>query len=448
MPRILILWPLPGSLLPMIRRYSRSVLSDIWSDQTRFEIWLQVELLALEGMTKAGLVPAGILEVVKEKATFQVERILEIEEEVKHDVIAFLTNVVENVGPEARYLHRGMTSNDLLDTTFAVQLSRSGDLILQGLDQVLVALKKKAYEFKELVCIGRSHGIHAEPITYGLKFASWYAELERRKKLFEDSLALVKVGKLAGAVGTYASLPPEVEAFVMGKLGLEAEKCATQIVSRDRHAQFFSSLAQIGTSIERFCVEIRHLQRTEVAEVEEAFGKGQKGSSAMPHKKNPILSENLTGLARLLRGYADSSLENVPLWHERDISHSSVERVISPDATILTDFMLQRFSSLVEGLVVHRDQVEKNLNLTGGLIFSGTLLIQLTDKGMTREDAYKLVQEHALSARKEPEKSFHQRVSQDQSVVARLNQEELGQIFGIERHIAHIDTIFERVFGK
>jgi len=443
---ILILLPLTGSLSVMIERYSRSVLSNIWSDQSRYEIWLKVELLALEGMSRVGLVPAGILEVVQKKASFEVPRILEIEDEVKHDVIAFLTNVVEHVGPEARYLHRGMTSNDLLDTTFAVQLSQAGALIAEGLDKVLAVLEQKARQYKDLVCIGRSHGIHAEPITYGLKFASWHAELQRRKQCFKEALAQVKVGKLAGAVGTYASLPPEVEKFVMDKLGLEPERCATQVVARDRHAQFFLSLAQIGSSIERFCVEIRHLQRTEVAEVEEAFGKGQKGSSAMPHKKNPILSENLTGLARLLRGYAFSSLENVPLWHERDISHSSVERVVGPDATILTDFMLHRFSSLVEGLIVNEGQVERNLNLTGGLIFSGTLLVQLTDKGMTREDAYRIVQKHALDARNDPSLSFRDRVATDKDIKTALTEEELNQIFGISRHLAHIDTIFDRVF--
>lgn len=430
----------------MIPRYTRQEMAEIWSDNTRFKIWLDVELAALQAMCAEGLVPKDIYKAVKDRATFNPERILKIEEEVKHDVIAFLTNVAESVGEASRYVHRGMTSNDLLDTSFALQFKRAGALIMAGIEKTLATIEKRAKEYKHTPCIGRSHGIHAEPVTFGLKLLSWYAELQRQQKRFADALEGVCVGKIAGAVGTYAALPPSIEAKVMAELGLKAETVPSQIVHRDRHAAFFSALAGLGTSIERFAVEIRHLQRTEVREAEEGFAKGQKGSSAMPHKRNPILSENLSGLARLLRGYSVSALENVPLWHERDISHSSVERVIAPDACIITDFMLHRFNSLVQGLVVHPDRMIENLESTRGLIFSGTLLVELVDAGVTREEAYALVQKHALPAW-EGGATLLERVKSDSRIMQALPEKRLDEIFDIKRHLRHVDAIFERTLG-
>jgi adenylosuccinate lyase len=431
----------------MIPRYSLPEMTSIWSDENRFKIWLEVETLALEGMVKEGKAPAEALAAVKEKGAFDVERVLEIEAEVKHDVIAFLTNVAEYVGPLSRYVHRGMTSNDLLDTTFAVQLKQSGELILTALDAACDAIKERAIEHQYTPTIGRSHGIHAEPTTFGLKLASWYAELRRQRQRFELALKDVCVGKIAGAVGTYASISPAVEAHTLGTLGLEPETVATQIVHRDRHAAFFSVLAQIGTSIERFSVEIRHLQRTEVREAEESFSKGQKGSSAMPHKRNPILTENLTGLARLLRGYALTALENVPLWHERDISHSSAERVIAPDACIATHFMLHRFGSVVKNLVVHADRMKENLDFSRGLIFSGSLLIALVDNGIVREDAYRLVQKHALAAW-EGGDSLEDRVLADPDITNVVDKKVIDEVFDLKRHLRHVDLIFNRAMAS
>ncbi|MCB0331977.1 MAG: adenylosuccinate lyase [Bdellovibrionales bacterium] len=431
----------------MIARYSRPELLQIWSDESKFSIWLEVETLALEAMAKRGDVPQEAVDAVRAKGAFSVERVLEIENEVKHDVIAFLTNVAEHVGPLSRYVHRGMTSNDLLDTTFAVQLARSGKEILNVLDRVMAALRNQAERWKNTPTIGRSHGIHAEPTSFGLKFAGWYAELCRRKENLEHALAGVSVGKLSGAVGTYASLPPDVESYVMEHLGLTAEVVPTQVVARDRHAEFFTSLALLGSSLERFCVEIRHLQRTEVGEVSEPFGSNQKGSSAMPHKKNPILTENLTGLARLLRGYAQSAMENVALWHERDISHSSVERVIAPDACTLAHFMLYRFEGIVSALVVHEDRIQHNLEFTRGLIFSGTLLIALVDAGVTREDAYRLVQTHALAAWEGGE-DFPTRVRADNELTSKISSEKLQEVFDVRRHLSYVDLIFERAMNE
>ena len=431
----------------MIARYSRPEMSSIWSDESRFQIWLEVETLALEQMVAEGLAPAEALAAVRERGRFDTPRVLEIEAEVKHDVIAFLTNVAEHAGPLARYVHRGMTSNDLLDTTFAVQLVRSGNLIMAGLAAVLAAVKQRAIETRHTPCIGRSHGIHAEPTTFGLKLAGWYAELRRQERRLAAAIEEVAVGKIAGAVGTYASVSPQVEAHVLNALGLRPETVPTQVVQRDRHAGFFSALALLGCSIERFCVEIRHLQRTEVREAEERFTPGQKGSSAMPHKRNPILSENLTGIARLLRGYAVSAMENVPLWHERDISHSSVERVIGPDACILTDFMLHRFRGLVEGLVVHSDRMVENLESTRGVVFSGTLLVELVDAGMVREDAYRLVQKHALAAW-EGGASLRERVMGDAEITGVLPGARLEQVFDLKRHLRHVDMIFDRAMNS
>lgn len=427
----------------MIPRYSRPEMAEIWSDTSRFQIWLQVETLALEGMVKAGLAPQDALDAVRERGAFNTERVLEIESEVKHDVIAFLTNVSENVGPEGRYLHRGMTSSDLLDTAFAVQLKRSGELITQELKVVIQSLVTQAKRYKKTPCIGRSHGIHAEPLTFGLKLLSFVAEFKRHEKRLSSAIEEISVGQISGAVGNYASVPPEIESYVIGQLDLKAETVPTQIIPRDRHAVFFNALALLLSSVERFCVEIRHLQRTEVREVEEAFSKGQKGSSAMPHKKNPILTENMTGFARLVRGYAISAMENVALWHERDISHSSVERVIAPDACILTDFLLHRLNSVVKNLVVHEEQMLKNLNITRGLIFSGTLLIALTDAGIKREDAYRLIQKHALPAW-EGGKDFQTRVKEDPEICKAIVPDKLNDVFNLDRHLAHIDFIFER----
>ena len=419
----------------------------LWTDESRFKIWLEVETLALEGMVLEGLAPEAALKDVQTKGNFNAERVLKIEEEVKHDVIAFLTNVAEYVGPSARFLHRGMTSSDLLDTTFAVQLKRAGEALLKDIEEVLVTLKLRIEEFRHTPCIGRSHGIHAEPTTFGVKLASWYAELVRARNRLRSALKEVAVGKISGAVGTYASVPPSVESFVMAKLGLIPETVSTQIVARDRHATFFSSLALLATSIERAAVEVRHLQRTEVREAEEKFTAGQKGSSAMPHKRNPILSENLSGLARLMRGYSISALENVALWHERDISHSSVERVIAPDACIVMDFMLQRFKSLIAGLVVYPDRMKENLEFTRGLVFSGTLLIALTDHGITREDAYKLVQKHALPAWEGGE-SLEARVMNDTEIKKAMPVEEIKAVFDLRRHFRHVDMIINRALSE
>ncbi len=431
----------------MIERYSRPQMTAIFSDQTRFEIWLQVETLALEGMVKQGLAPAEALKAVREKGQFKKDRVLEIEREVKHDVIAFLTNVAEYVGDLSHYTHRGMTSSDLLDTALAVQLKRAGELLLSDVDRLCAVIKIRAEEHRHTPCIGRSHGIHAEPVTFGLKLAGWYAEFRRCRSRLVDAIREVSVGKISGPVGTYASIPPTVEAHVMAALGLVPETVATQVVARDRHAHFFLTLALIGASVERCAVEVRHLQRTEVREAEEKFTKGQKGSSAMPHKRNPILSENLCGLARLLRGYATSALENVPLWHERDISHSSVERVIGPDACIVADFMLNRCADMVEGLVVYPDQMQRNLDLTRGTVYSGSLLVKLVDRGMKREDAYRLVQQHALAAY-DGGADFQTRVRADGEITKRLSAADLDDTLTLKRHLAHVDTIMGRAFAE
>jgi adenylosuccinate lyase len=430
----------------MIPRYSRDEMASIWSDQSRFGIWLEIETLALEKMAEEGSAPPEAYQALKAKGAFDPGRVLEIEKEVKHDVIAFLTNVAEYVGDYSRYVHRGMTSSDILDTALAVQLKRSGELILKGIEDLLAALKGRALQYQYTPCIGRSHGIHAEPTTFGLKILSWYAEMKRHQTRLTAALEHVAVGKIAGAVGTYASVSPAVESHVLRGLGLKAEAVPTQIVHRDRHAMFFGALAQMGASIERFCVEVRHLQRTEVREAEEEFTKGQKGSSAMPHKRNPILSENLTGLARLLRGYAWSALEDVALWHERDISHSSVERVIAPDACILADFMVQRFLKLVRGLVVYEAHMLENLNMTRGLIFSGTLLVKLVDAGVVRERAYALVQKHSLAAW-EGGPDLKQRALADPEIGALLKEAEIEEVFDLKRHLRHVDLIFSRTLA-
>jgi adenylosuccinate lyase len=430
----------------MIERYTNPEMADVWSDQTRYSIWLDIERYALEGLVKAGAAPAEALKVYNEKATFSVERVNELELQVKHDVIAFLTNVAEHVGPLSRYVHKGMTSSDVVDTCLAVQMRKAGLLLEKQLVNLMGVVKARALEFKDTPCIGRSHGIHAEPTTFGVKLAGWYAELKRQQTRLKQSIESISVGKLSGAVGMYGGISPEVEELVMTKLELRPETVATQVVARDRHAEFMGALAQLACSIERFSVEIRHLQRTEVREVMEGFTPGQKGSSAMPHKRNPILTENLCGLARLIRSYAQACYENVALWHERDISHSSVERVAVPDACIALDFMLRRFSGVVSNLVVSPERMRDNLEMTRGTVFSGHLLLALVDKGMTREDAYALVQKHALAAFDGGEPLL-ERAKADQGVAKVMSQQELEDIFNLKRYLKEVDRIVERALA-
>jgi len=430
----------------MISRYTNPEMADIWSDQSRYQIWLDIERYALEGLVKAGGAPLEALEAYNAKACFSVDRVNELELQVKHDVIAFLTNVAEYVGPLSRYMHKGMTSSDVVDTCLAVQMRRSGKLLEQQLKILMEAIKGRAMEFKGTPCIGRSHGIHAEPTTFGVKLAGWYAELKRQHQRLVAAIDTISVGKLSGAVGVYGGIDPSVEELVMSRLELSPETVATQVVARDRHAEFMGCLAQIGSSIERFSVEIRHLQRTEVREVMEGFTPGQKGSSAMPHKRNPILTENLCGLARLLRGYAQSCFENVALWHERDISHSSVERVAVPDACIALDFMLRRFAGVVTNLVVSPEKMMNNLEMTRGTVFSGHLLLSLVDAGMTREDAYALVQKHALAAF-DGGASLFERAKQDPLITKTLPGEKLEAIFDLRRYLKEVNRIVFRALN-
>jgi adenylosuccinate lyase len=427
----------------MISRYTNPEMAAIWSDEARYQIWLDIERHALEGLVKVGKAPAEALVAYNEKARFSADRVLEIEKEVKHDVIAFLTNVAEYVGPLSRFVHKGMTSSDVVDTCLAVQMRRSGLLLLQDLQALLEVLRARALEFKTTPCIGRSHGIHAEPTTFGVKLAGWYAEVKRHVVRLRAAVDEVSVGKLSGAVGTYAGIDPSVEALVMERLSLTAETVATQVVSRDRHASFMSCLAGIAGSIERFSVEVRHLQRTEVGEVMEGFAPGQKGSSAMPHKRNPILTENLCGLARLVRSYAQACFENVALWHERDISHSSVERVAVPDSCLVVDFMLRRFAGVVRNLVVSPERMMENLEYTRGTIFSGHLLLALVDKGVSREEAYRLVQRHALEAW-DGGASLKERAQGDPTIAGALSTSELDDIFSVSRHLREVNRIVER----
>ena len=427
----------------MIERYTHPEMAAIWTDDSRYQIWLDIERYALEGLVKVGKAPAEALQAYNEKAQFSSERVLEIEKEVKHDVIAFLTNVAEYVGPLSRYVHKGMTSSDVVDTCLAVQMRRAGLMIKSDIETLLATLKTRAVEFKLTPCIGRSHGIHAEPTTFGIKLAGWYAEMKRHITRLNLAIEDISVGKLSGAVGTYAGIDPSVEEIVMQKLQLTGETVATQIVSRDRHANYMACLAGIAGSIERFSVEIRHLQRTEVREAAEGFTPGQKGSSAMPHKRNPILTENLCGLARLVRSYAQACFENVALWHERDISHSSVERVAVPDATIALDFMLRRFNGVVKNLLVSPEKMMENLELTRGTVFSGHLLLALVDKGVSREDAYRLVQQHALAAF-DGGATLLERVQQDPTISKALTKEEISDVFSLARHLKEVDRIVDR----
>jgi adenylosuccinate lyase len=429
----------------MIPRYSRSQMTDIWEPENKFRIWLKIEVTAAEAMAELGLIPTEAAEAAKARGGFDIDRIDEIEREVKHDVIAFLTSVAEHVGPEARYLHAGLTSSDVLDTCFNVQLAEASDILIADLDALLAALKTRAHEHKHTITVGRSHGIHAEPTTFGLKLAQAYAEFTRNRERMVRGRDEIATCAISGAVGTFAHVDPRVEAYVAEKLGLRPEPISTQVVPRDRHAAFFATLAVIASSVERLATEIRHLQRTEVLEAEEFFSAGQKGSSAMPHKRNPVLSENLTGLARIVRGYAIPAMENVALWHERDISHSSVERMIGPDATVTLDFALARLTGVIEGLVVYPERMQANMDRLGGLIHSQRVLLALTNAGVSREDAYRLVQRNAMKVWQE-NKDFLTELLADPDVRAALPEQKIRDQFDLGYHTKHVDDIFARVF--
>jgi adenylosuccinate lyase len=430
----------------MIPRYSRPEMARIWEPETRFRIWLRIETCAAEAMAELGLIPKHAADAVRKRGGFDIKRIDQIEREVKHDVIAFLTSVAEHVGPEARFLHSGLTSSDVLDTCFNVQLVEAADLLIADIDALLAALKTRAFEHKDTVTIGRSHGVHAEPTTFGLKLAVAHAEFARARERLVRAREEVATCAISGAVGTFAHVDPRVEAFVANKLGLQVEPISTQVVPRDRHAFYFATLAVVASSVERLATEIRHLQRTEVLEAEEYFSEGQKGSSAMPHKRNPVLSENLTGLARVVRAYVMPALEDVALWHERDISHSSVERVIGPDATIALDFALARLAGIVKDLVVYPEHMRRNLDRLGGLIHSQRVLLALTDAGIPREEAYRIVQRNAMTVWKDGA-DFLEALLADKDVTKALSPETIRAQFDLGYHLKHVDTIFARVFG-
>ncbi len=429
----------------MIERYSREAMSALWTLEKRYDAWLKVELAVCEAWHELGRIPTEAIEVIRAKAAFDVDRVLEIEETTRHDVIAFLTSVEEFVGPEARFIHLGCTSSDIVDTANAVMLKDAGVLIVEDIKKLLEALKKLAHDWKGTICMGRTHGIHAEPTSFGLKMAGYYAEFSRHLERVELALENMRVGKLSGAVGTYAFLGPDVEALTMKHLGLEVDPHSTQIIQRDRYAQFFTALAIMGGGIERLCVELRHLQRTEVLEVEEGFRKGQKGSSAMPHKKNPISAENMTGLSRLLRSNAVAAMENQALWHERDISHSSVERVIMPDSTILADYILNRLTNLLNGLVVKPERMKKNMDHSLGLYYSQRVLTNLIDKGLPRQKAYEMVQVCAMQSW-ETQKPFEDIVRTNADITALIPAETLAELFNSSYYLQHEDTIFARIF--
>jgi adenylosuccinate lyase len=431
----------------MIERYSRPEMTHIWTAANRFRIWLEIETLACEAQAELGVIPKEVVPVIRAKGNFDIARIDAIEAEVKHDVIAFLTSVAEHVGPEARFIHQGMTSSDVLDTCLSVQLVQAADELLTDLDMLLESLKLRALEHKDTVCIGRSHGIHAEPVTFGLKMASFYAEMQRNRTRLTAARENIATGAISGAVGTFANIDPFVEEYVCEKMGLKPETVSTQVIPRDRHAEYFCTLAIIASSMERIAVEVRHLQRTEVLEAEEFFSKGQKGSSAMPHKRNPILSENLTGQARYIRSLCVPALENVALWHERDISHSSVERYIAPDATVALDFSLRRLNGLIRNLVVYPDNMMRNLNQMKGLVFSQKILLDLTQAGVSREDSYSMVQRNAMKVW-EQGADFQTELLADQQVVGALGAEKIRESFDLSYHLKHVNTIFKRVFGE
>ena len=428
----------------MVPRYSRKEMLEIWSDVSKYSIWLDIEIHALEGMEKVGIVPVDTAKTVKEKAKFDSKRIDEIEAEIKHDVLAFLTNISESVGPEARFIHQGMTSSDVLDTCLNIQLKRAGELLLKDMDLLLSSIKSQALKHKKTICVGRSHGIHAEPTTFGLKMLQAYAEFSRNKKRLELSIEEISSCAISGSVGTFANIDPSVEEHVAKALGLKVEPVSTQIIPRDRHAAFFSTLGIIASSVERLATEIRHLQRSEVLEVEEFFSSKQKGSSSMPHKRNPVLTENLTGLARVVRGSVMPALENISLWHERDISHSSVERFIGPDATITMDFALNRLNNVVENMVVYPDNMIKNLEKFNGLVFSQRVLLSLTQKEISREESYLMVQRNSMKVWN-GEGTFYELIKKDEEICSILSDDEIDDIFDLNYHLKHIEEIFQRV---
>ncbi|MEW6511630.1 MAG: adenylosuccinate lyase [Bacteroidota bacterium] len=429
----------------MISRYTRPAMGRIWDDQNKFQIWLDIEILACEAQAEQGVIPREAVDVIREKATFDVKRIDEIEREVKHDVIAFLTNVGEHVGPEARFIHLGMTSSDVLDTCLAVQMKQSGEMLIAGLQKLAEVLARRAKEFKMTPMVGRTHGVHAEPTTFGLKLALWYDETRRNIERLRAAVDRVSFGQISGAVGTYEHLSPKVEEYVCARLGLTPAPVSTQILQRDRHAEFMVMLAIVGSSLEKFATEIRHLQRTEVLEAEEYFSKGQKGSSAMPHKRNPITCERIAGLSRVLRGNSVAAMENVTLWHERDITHSSVERVVVPDSCILLDYMIALTTDVIDRLVVYPEQMLKNIDRTRGLIFSQSVLLALTRKGMKREDAYRIVQEAAMEVWQGGPKSFRESIAAVPAVRKTMTKEEMDEIFDLGKSLENVDHIFERV---
>ena len=428
----------------MIERYTTDVMGDIWSDYNKYKVWLDVEIAVLEVLCEDGIVPQKDLDIIKSKAEFSVERILEIENETHHDVIAFLTNLSENIGPSSRFIHLGMTSSDLLDTALALLCKQSGEIILDKLKSFHLILRNLAIQYKNTFQIGRSHGVHAEPITFGLKLALWSEEIQRHINRFEHAIEDIKYGQISGAVGTYQHLDPSVEVRTCKKLGLYPSSVSNQVVQRDHHAQFLTALALIGCTIEKIAIEIRHLQRTEVLEAEEFFAKGQKGSSAMPHKRNPIITERLTGFARLLRSNSMAAMENVALWHERDISHSSVERIIIPDSTSLMDYMLNKVNNLFENLIIYPDNMMRNLNLTNGLIFSQEVLLKLIQKGASREDAYRLVQKNAMQVW-EQKIDFKKLLKEDSDISKLLSNSEIDSLFDLNKILINIDKIFERL---
>jgi len=429
----------------MIPRYTKEKMGKLWSLETKFQKWLEVEIAVCEAWAEAGEIPDNALKVIKQKANFDIKRIEEIEKTIKHDVIAFLTSVSEYVGELSRYIHKGLTSSDILDTSLALLMKDAADIIINDIEELLKILKENAFKYKETLCIGRSHGVHAEPMVFGLKFALWYEDMKRNLIRMNRAKDIISVGKLSGAVGTFSNIPPEIEEKVLSKLGLKPEPVATQIVQRDRHAEYLQVLALIAATVEKIAVEIRHLQRTEVLEVEEPFTKGQKGSSAMPHKRNPIGCENLSGLARVVRSNAIASIENIALWHERDISHSSVERIIIPDSTILVDFMLNRLKDILKKLHVYPERMKENINLSYGLYHSQRLLLALVEKGLSREQAYSIVQKNAMKSWQK-RINFKELVLQDEEIKKYLSQKEINNIFEISYYLRNINYIYNRVF--
>lgn len=432
----------------MIERYTLPVMGRIWEDQFKYNTWLQIEIFACEARARMGEIPKEDVKLIKQNAKFDMKRISELEETIKHDVIAFLTNIAENLGPESRYIHYGMTSSDIVDTALSVQMKTAGELLLNRLNDLLSELKIRAIEHKHTICVGRSHGMHAEPTTMGLKFTLWYEEIKRDITRLQSAIHSISVGQISGAVGTFEHLSPKVEEYVCNKLGLSPAPISTQVIQRDRHAEFITSLAIVGATLEKIALEIRHLQRTEVQEAEEYFSKGQKGSSAMPHKRNPIISERIAGLARLLRGNSIAAIENIALWHERDISHSSVERVIIPDSCIVLDYMLDLMTKLIKNLIIYPDNMIKNLNLTRGLIFSQTALLRLVDKGVIREDAYRIIQDMSEDIGRDINKSLKDELIKSKEVSKYLTEEEINNIFTNEHLLNNVDFIYSRTIDE